>query len=51
MHITDLSAAVCYGGIQSNQGLSMQILGDSFLKAFYVVFDLRGPSIGVASPV
>ncbi|KAL2829265.1 aspartic peptidase domain-containing protein [Aspergillus cavernicola] len=48
---TTTGEAVCYGGIQSNQGLSMQILGDSFLKAFYVVFDLRGPSIGIASPV
>ncbi|KAL4867167.1 hypothetical protein BDV12DRAFT_171861 [Aspergillus spectabilis] len=47
---TTTGEAVCYGGIQSNQGLDMQILGDSFLKAFYVVFDLRGPSIGVASP-
>jgi aspergillopepsin I len=41
---------VCFGGIQSNQGTSMQILGDVFLKAFFVVFDLRGPSIGLASP-
>ncbi|KAL3478616.1 aspartic peptidase domain-containing protein [Aspergillus californicus] len=48
---TTTGEAVCYGGIQSNQGLDMQILGDSFLKAFYVVFDLRGPSIGVGSPV
>jgi aspergillopepsin I len=28
----------------------MQILGDVFLKAFFVVFDLRGPSLGVATP-
>ncbi|KAL4946366.1 hypothetical protein BDV06DRAFT_136836 [Aspergillus oleicola] len=48
---TTTGDAVCYGGVQSNQGLDMQILGDTFLKAFYVVFDLRGPSIGVASPV
>ncbi|KAL4909298.1 hypothetical protein BDW74DRAFT_146339 [Aspergillus multicolor] len=48
---TTTGEAVCYGGIQSNSGLDMQILGDAFLKAFYVVFDLRGPSIGVASPV
>ncbi|KAE8380140.1 aspartic peptidase domain-containing protein [Aspergillus bertholletiae] len=41
---------VCFGGVQSNQGSSMQILGDVFLKAFFVVFDLRGPSLGVASP-
>ncbi|KKK21268.1 hypothetical protein ARAM_001256 [Aspergillus rambellii] len=48
---TTTGEKVCYGGIQSNQGISMQILGDTFLKAFYVVFDLRGPSIGVAAPV
>ncbi|KAL2862770.1 pepsin-like aspartic protease [Aspergillus lucknowensis] len=47
---TTTGETVCYGGMQSNQGLSLQILGDTFLKAFYVVFDLRGPSIGVASP-
>ncbi|KAL3467878.1 aspartic peptidase domain-containing protein [Aspergillus heterothallicus] len=48
---TTTGETVCYGGMQSNQGLSMQILGDTFLKAFYVVFDLRGPSIGVGSPL
>ncbi|KAL4958030.1 aspartic peptidase domain-containing protein [Aspergillus filifer] len=48
---TTTGAAVCYGGVQSNQGLDMQILGDTFLKAFYVVFDLRGPTLRVASPV
>ncbi|KAE8352843.1 aspartic peptidase domain-containing protein [Aspergillus coremiiformis] len=41
---------VCFGGIQSNQGSSMQILGDVFLKAFFVIFDLRGPSLGIANP-
>ncbi|KAF7589768.1 hypothetical protein BBP40_003876 [Aspergillus hancockii] len=41
---------VCYGGVQSNGGSSMQILGDVFLKSFFVVFDLRGPSLGIAPP-
>lgn len=41
---------VCFGGVQSNQGSKMQVLGDVFLKAFYVVFDLRGPSIAIATP-
>ncbi|OJJ65017.1 hypothetical protein ASPSYDRAFT_54389 [Aspergillus sydowii CBS 593.65] len=47
---TTTGEAVCYGGVQSNQGLDMQILGDTFLKAFYVVFDQRGPSIGFGVP-
>ncbi|KAL4893479.1 aspartic peptidase domain-containing protein [Aspergillus ambiguus] len=41
---------VCYGGVQSNQGSSLQIFGDVFLKAFFAVFDLRGPSLGLAPP-
>ncbi|RAH49808.1 pepsin-like aspartic protease [Aspergillus brunneoviolaceus CBS 621.78] len=48
---TTTGQALCYGGIQSNSGASLQILGDVFLKAFYVVFDMRGPSLGVAAPV
>lgn len=28
----------------------MQILGDVFLKSMFVVFDKRGPSLGIASP-
>lgn len=28
----------------------MQILGDVFLKSMFVVFDMRGPSLGIASP-
>ncbi|OOF91654.1 hypothetical protein ASPCADRAFT_211010 [Aspergillus carbonarius ITEM 5010] len=47
---TTTGQALCYGGIQSNGGTSLQILGDIFLKAFFVVFDMRGPSIGVAAP-
>ncbi|KAJ5227288.1 aspergillopepsin A-like aspartic endopeptidase [Penicillium citrinum] len=41
---------VCYGGVQSNSGSSIQIFGDVFLKALFVVFDHRGPSLGFASP-
>ncbi|PLN78516.1 putative extracellular aspartic endopeptidase [Aspergillus taichungensis] len=41
---------VCFGGVQSNQGSKLQVLGDVFIKAFYVVFDLRGPSIAIATP-
>ncbi|KAJ6036661.1 aspergillopepsin A-like aspartic endopeptidase [Penicillium herquei] len=41
--------AVCYGGVQSCAGYGFQIFGDIFLRSFYVVFDKRGPSLGVAS--
>ncbi|CAK42580.1 uncharacterized protein An15g06280, partial [Aspergillus niger] len=47
---TTTGQALCFGGIQSNGNTSLQILGDIFLKAFFVVFDMRGPSLGVASP-
>ncbi|OKL64239.1 putative aspergillopepsin A-like aspartic endopeptidase [Talaromyces atroroseus] len=40
----------CYGGVQSNSGSEFQIFGDVFLKSMYVVFDQRGPSLGLATP-
>lgn len=42
--------AVCFGGVQSNGGNQFQIFGDVFLKSMFVVFDQRGPSLGLASP-
>nr|AAL40802.2 pepsin-type protease [Rasamsonia emersonii] len=36
--------------IQSNQGSQFQIFGDVFLKSMFVVFDQRGPSLGLATP-
>ncbi|KAL1986983.1 hypothetical protein VTN96DRAFT_5139 [Rasamsonia emersonii] len=41
---------LCFGGIQSNQGSEFQIFGDVFLKSMFVVFDQRGPSLGLATP-
>ncbi|KAL1969687.1 hypothetical protein VTN77DRAFT_8240 [Rasamsonia byssochlamydoides] len=41
---------LCFGGIQSNQGNEFQIFGDVFLKSMFVVFDQRGPSLGLATP-
>ncbi|KAJ5670410.1 aspergillopepsin A-like aspartic endopeptidase [Penicillium maclennaniae] len=47
---TTTGEKVCYGGVQSSSGSSMMIFGDVFLKALFVVFDQRGPSIAFASP-
>lgn len=40
----------CYGGLQSSSTSDFQIFGDVFLKSMYVVFDMRGPSLGLATP-
>lgn len=48
--VSTLIVSDCYGGLQGNQGADFQILGDVFLKAYFVVFDHRGPSLGLASP-
>lgn len=41
---------MCFGGIQSNAGLSISIFGDVFLKSMYVAFmnSASGPSLGFA---
>ncbi|KAK4444148.1 aspartic peptidase domain-containing protein [Podospora aff. communis PSN243] len=38
----------CYGGLQSNIGLGISILGDIFLKSAFVVFDAEQPRLGLA---
>ncbi|OJJ51178.1 hypothetical protein ASPZODRAFT_55031 [Penicilliopsis zonata CBS 506.65] len=40
---------VCYGGLQSSGDSEIQIYGDIFLRSLFVVFDLRGPSMGFAA--
>ncbi|KAJ5165952.1 aspergillopepsin A-like aspartic endopeptidase [Penicillium capsulatum] len=47
---TTTGETLCYGGVQSNSGSKLQIFGDVFLKALFVVFDQRGPSLGFAAP-
>ncbi|KAJ5209751.1 hypothetical protein N7449_004130 [Penicillium cf. viridicatum] len=47
---TTTGETVCYGGLQSSGSSSMAIYGDVFLKALFVVFDQRGPSLGFAAP-
>ncbi|KAJ5654274.1 aspergillopepsin A-like aspartic endopeptidase, partial [Penicillium lividum] len=47
---TTTGETMCYGGVQSCVGSDFQIFGDIFLRAFYVVFDQRGPSLGIAAP-
>lgn len=42
-------SSTCVGGIQSNSGLGLSILGDVFLKSQYVVFDSQGPRLGFAA--
>ncbi|KAJ5558904.1 Peptidase aspartic catalytic [Penicillium sp. DV-2018c] len=47
---TTTGETLCYGGVQSSGSSKMAIYGDVFLKALFVVFDQRGPSLGFASP-
>ncbi|KAF4342348.1 aspartic ase precursor [Fusarium beomiforme] len=44
-----LTSTVCYGGIQSSDGIGFSILGDILLKAQFVVFDLKGQRVGFAN--
>ncbi|QKX57944.1 uncharacterized protein TRUGW13939_05064 [Talaromyces rugulosus] len=47
---TDMSGTeYCYGGIQSSEDSKFMIFGDVFLKTMFVIFDQRGPSLGLAT--
>lgn len=41
---TDGSGVTCFGGLQSNAEIGMNILGDLFINNFYVVFDFESES-------
>ncbi|KAM0299357.1 hypothetical protein HYE67_007796 [Fusarium culmorum] len=44
-----LTSTVCYGGIQTSEGIGFAILGDILLKAQFVIFDLKGNRVGFAN--
>ncbi|CAM1503229.1 Fc.00g080050.m01.CDS01 [Cosmosporella sp. VM-42] len=46
---TTQSGSSCYGGLQSNEGAGLAILGDIALKAAYVVFDNGNLRLGWAA--
>jgi hypothetical protein len=39
----------CYGGLQSNEGMDVSIIGDVLIKAQFVVFDLGREAVGFAN--
>lgn len=42
-------SATCFGGLQSSTSIGVNIFGDIFLKAVFVVFDQSTPQIGFAT--
>ncbi|RGP62105.1 aspartic ase precursor [Fusarium longipes] len=44
-----LTEKVCYGGIQTSEGIGFAILGDILLKAQFVIFDLKKNRVGFAN--
>lgn len=44
----DQSGETCFGGVQSSGSVGINILGDVFLKNFYVVFDSGNNQLGFA---
>ncbi len=42
---------MCVGGVSYNPDFDFWVIGDTFLKGVYTVFDLEGPKVGFASLV
>lgn len=45
---TEKGGTICFGGLQSSDGLGKNIFGDPLLKSQFVVFDTNGPRMGFA---
>lgn len=49
MTFAEIGDGTCFGGLQSNQGGGLQIMGDMLLKHFFAVFDGGNESFGLAA--
>lgn len=49
MNYAPVGNGQCFGGIQSDAGIGMSILGDVFIKSQFVVFDVGNVRIGFAT--
>lgn len=49
MNYSPINATHCFGGLQSNQGGGLQILGDILFKSAFVAFNYGNSSLGFAS--
>jgi hypothetical protein len=48
MTFTEVNSTTCFGGVQSNSGSSLQILGDVLLKHHFTVFHGEDEMLGMA---
>jgi hypothetical protein len=49
INYTEARPGVCYGGIQSSEGIGMAIIGDVLIKAQFIVFDMGSYTVGFAN--